>query len=267
MFPLQRPDLPTSADELASAIMRSLRSFTEQPRDFVTIQGTDYPAITDLRVNLSGARIASIPPRPPAADATGKRAFAVQNLYVGGDDIDVLGAPTDLTLEATGVELHEARDGSGNVVLLLNSAQSGELRFAMAKAALEKLIQTFGKREAAKHGVTLESVNIKWTSRGTRGVDANVTVQARKFFLSATVNVSGSLDIGDDLSGKLSALRCNGDGALAGIACSALTPQLQKFNGREFSLRALPIGELAVRDLQITASDRLEIRATFGSAT
>ena len=266
MFPLPRTTLPVSASDLADAIESALREVIEHPSPFVTVTAPEFPAISALSVDLSGARIAEIPPRPPSLSGIEESAYVVEKWHVGGSNIDLLGASTDLALDAEDLELSAARDTAGNIVLVLKSASSGQLRLGMAKTGLEALLQTIGRKEAAKHGVNLESVNIDWTSRGARSVDAFVTVRARKFFMSAAVKISGSLDVDEYLTVRLSALRCSGDGALAGIACNALTPQLEKLNGREFSLRALPIGELAIRDLEIAATDRLEIRAKFGAA-
>jgi len=265
MFPLHRPDLPTSTGTLAESIEGSLRSFVEKPGTIVTVSGGPLPAIDELAIDLSGARIAAAPARPRPVVEGSSRAFRAASVRVNGEDIDVFGASTNLSMDATDVEIHERRDTSGNVLLTLNSARRGDLRFDISKAGLEGLIKTFAQREATKHGVTLDAVGIDWASRPPRGVDATVSVRARKFFMSAAVKLSGSLVIDDNLSAQLSALKCRGDGALAGIACGMLTPHLERLNGQSFSLRALPIGELAVRDLQIAASDKLEVRATFGS--
>jgi hypothetical protein len=45
-----------------------------------------------------------------------------------------------------------------------------------------------------------------------------------------------------------------------------LLPHLARFNGRDFSLMALPLGEVKLRDLRIAAGHELRVTAEFGHA-
>ena len=93
-----------------------------------------------------------------------------------------------------------------------------------------------------------------------------VQVHARKLFLSATVRISGSMAIDEQLNARLSGLECAGEGTLGTLACGFIAPHLQRFNGRELSLMALPLGEVKLRDVQIAADRELRITAKFGRA-
>jgi hypothetical protein len=49
------------------------------------------------------------------------------------------------------------------------------------------------------------------------------------------------------------------------MACGILKPYLQKFDGREFPLMSLPLGEIRLRDMQLSVGDQLCVTAEFGS--
>ena len=42
---------------------------------------------------------------------------------------------------------------------------------------------------------------------------------------------------------RLFGLECAGEGTLGTLACGFIAPHLQRFNGREFPLMALPLGK------------------------
>ena len=118
--------------------------------------------------------------------------------------------------------------------------------------------------EAEKQGVTVDSVRIELRSRSERALDVIAQVRARKLFLSATVQISGSVAIDEQLNAQLFDLKCAGEGTLGTLACGFIAPHLQRFNGREFSLMALPLGEIKLRDVRIAADRELRITAEFG---
>ena len=80
------------------------------------------------------------------------------------------------------------------------------------------------------------------------------------------MQITGQLDLDDQLNAKISGLKCNGDGAIARIACGILNPHLQKIDGREFALLSLPLGATRLRDIRFTVADTLSVIAEFGSA-
>jgi hypothetical protein len=106
---------------------------------------------------------------------------------------------------------------------------------------------------------------LKLRSKTSRSLAAEVRLEARKLFLTASVRITGQLDLDEDLNVRISALDCTGDGAIAALACGVLKPHLQKLDGREFPLMSLPLGEIRLRDVQVILGDKLSVTAEFGS--
>jgi len=114
--------------------------------------------------------------------------------------------------------------------------------------------------------VNIDSVELTLRSRSSRSLTAEVRLRAKKLFMSASLRITGQLDLDDQLNARISGLDCNGDGAIASVACGVLKPHLQKLEGREFSLMSLPLGEVRLRDVRIAVAEKLSVSAEFGSA-
>jgi head-tail adaptor len=174
-------------------------------------------------------------------------------------------AAASLRLRAQTVRLEQARDHNGDVILLLQSAADGEVEISAEKQEIENAIAAVATREAGKHGVAIDQVQLSISVRGERSVDAEVRLRARKLFFSTVVRIGAKLDLDEQLNAKLSGLTCNGEGAIGALACGGLQPHLHKLDGRSFSLMALPLGEVRLRDVRLAAGARISVRAEFGS--
>ena len=140
------------------------------------------------------------------------------------------------------------------------------MEIAAAVADLETLIAEVAKAEAGRHSVSIDSVQLSLRSRGFRSLAAEVRLRAKKLFVSASLRITGQLDLDEQLNARISGLDCTGDGAIASVACGILKPHLQKLDGREFSLMSLPLGEVRLRDVRIAVGEKLSVNAEFGSA-
>ena len=127
------------------------------------------------------------------------------------------------------------------------------------------MIAELAKGEAAKQGVAVESVALNVKQHGARSIAAEVRLRARKLFLSATLQIDGELDIDERFNATISGLKCTGSGALGTLACGVLGPHLERLNQRSFSLLALPLGEIQIREIQLTAGETIAVNATFQS--
>jgi hypothetical protein len=174
-------------------------------------------------------------------------------------------AAIDFLLEAQNLDLHRAPGADGDVVLVAHRAAQGGIEIAASPSDIEALIAEVAKTEAGKHGVAIDSVQLTLRSNSPRSLAAEVRLRAKKLFLSASIRITGQVDLDEALNAKLSGLDCAGDGALAGIVCGVLKPQLQKLDGRDFPLMSLPLGEIRLRDVQIATGDKLSVTAEFGS--
>ncbi len=267
MFPLPDKTFPPDAEALRAALEESMSRVVRPTGPMVTVEDAGYPKLAALRVSLDGANAGERPPpRPQPPVGPVEPGLEVENFTISGRPILVQRARVELTCTARDVRLGQGRDEDGNLLLLLQDAAEGNVEVAVALSDLEALVLAGAKAEAAKQGVTVESVQIELLSRSERALDMVVHVRAKKLFLSAAVRISGSVAIDEQLNARLSGLACEGEGTLGTLACGFISPHLQRFDGREFSLLALPLGEVKLRDVRIAAGRELRVTAQFGRA-
>ena len=265
MFPLNTKTFPASAAELARQLSDSVRNLFALTRDPIELRDKSYPHLDSLTVTLDGAVISERPPAIPSVTSPSQPALSIDLFNVNGSPISVGPASIDFRLQANGVDLHRANDPDGNVVLLLHNAADGRVEISIAVSDLEALIAEVAKAEAGKHGVNIDDVQLTLRSRDARSLAAEVQLRAKKIFLSATLRITGQLDLDQHLNARISGLDCTGDGTIASVACGVLKPHLQKLDGREFPLMSLPLGEVRLRDVQIAVDEKLSVTAEFGS--
>ena len=265
MFPLNTSSFPTTASELASRLNESLRDAFHLSGDPVAVREIAYPHLATIAVSLDGAQLKGSPPAIPSVTGEAAPALTVDSFAASGSRLAVGPAAIDFALEATGVDLRRASDRDGNIVLLLHNAAQGRIDLSTATADLEALIAEVAAAEAGKHGVAVDNVQLSLRSSGPRSLAAEVRLRGRKLFVSASLRITGRLDLDDQLNARISGLDCTGQGAIASLACGILKPQLQRLDGRIYPLMSLPIGEVRLRDVRIVAGDKLSITAEFGS--
>jgi hypothetical protein len=267
MFPLKTANFPSNSADLARILNKSLRDLFDLTRDPVELREVSFPHLAELFVSLDGAQLRGQPPSIPSLAGKPVAALTVDSFRARGTGMSVGPAAIDFALEAQNLDLHRAADSEGNIVLVPHKAATGRIEVSASSSDIEALIEEVAKTEAAKHGVTIDSVRLSLRSNSPRSLAAEVRLRAKKLFLSASIRITGQVDLDEALNAKISGLDCTGDGALAGIACGVLKPHLQKLNGRDFPLLSLPLGEIRLRDVQIAAGDKLSVTAEFGAAT
>ncbi|MEY2480761.1 MAG: hypothetical protein QOI04_1688 [Verrucomicrobiota bacterium] len=265
MFPLRTKTLPASAAELSDLIEKSLREVVEASANFVRVSDRAYPELEEIRVTLDGATLRMPPPKPPKPVGSSSPALHANRIAFSGKEMSIQGAQLNVVFDASNVELHESREVNGDIVLVLQRAADGKIDINISKRDLEDVLTALARAEASKRGVAIEHVDLVLETRGPRSIGAVVNVAVRKAFFSAKIKIAGHLDIDDQLLAKLSNLSCKGEGAIGSLACGVLTPILQRANNRSFSLIALPMGEVQLRDVQIAAGDQISVQARFGS--
>lgn len=265
MFPLKTPTFPATAADLASALNDSLRSVFDIERDPAEVREAAYPHLASLQVTLDGAALRGQPPAIPSPAGIPTPALTLDSFSAGGAGMRVGPAALDFSLTAVGVVLHQAPDHEGNVILLLHNAADGHVEISASPSDLEALISEVAKSEAGKRGVTIDNVQLSLRSEGSRSLAAEVRLRAKKLFMSASLRITGRVDLDEELNAKVSGLDCGGEGALSVVACGVLKPHLEKINGRQFPLMALPLGEVRLRDVQIAIGSKVAITAEFGS--
>jgi len=267
MFPLNTTTLPATAGDLARAINDSLRSVFVLARDPVEVRDLSYPHLAAIDVSLDGAKLPDRPTAIPSLATTAAPALTAGSFKAGGRGLSVGPAALDFALSATGVELYQAKDRAGKIVLVLHKAAQGRVEASVSASDLEALIAEVAKAEAGKHGVGIDNVQLSLRSQSPRSLAAEVRLRAKKLFVSASLRITGRLDLDEALNARLSGLDCGGDGAIASMACGVLKPHLEKLNGRAFPLMSLPLGEVRLRDVRLAVGERLAVAAEFGSSS
>ena len=266
MFPLKTATFPSNAADLARLLNKSLRDLLALARDPVELREISYPHLAELFASLDGAQLRGQPPSMPSLAADRVPALTIDSFRAKGSGMSVGPAAIDFLLEAQNLDLHRAPDTEGNIVLVPHKAGKGRIEVSVSPTDIETLIAEVAKAEAGKHGVTVDSVQLMLRSNSPRSLAAEVRLRAKKLFLSASIRITGQVDLDEALLARISGLDCTGDGALASIACGVLKPHLQKIDGREFPLMSLPLGEIRLRDVRIAVGDNLSVTAEFGSA-
>jgi len=268
MFSLGTVPFPPTAEALREALKLSMAELVQSPvGPRVEIEDRDYPALSAIRIHLDGANAGDrLPPSPPILTGKVEPALETDHLEISAHPLRIQNARVEFHCEAQKVKIAQARDETGNLLLLLRDADSGKLDLSVAMADLERLVKTTITDLARKQGIVLEDVRLQLRARSQRCLDAQLEVRARKLFLSTQLRLSGSLEIDDQFTARLFALECAGEGTLGTLVCGFLAPKLQQLDEREFSLLTLPIGEVKLRDVRIAVGDELHASAEFGSA-
>jgi hypothetical protein len=267
MFPLKSPTFPTDAQALQRGLNESLHELFEVTSDPVTVRDASYPHLAQLSVSLDRARLRGQPPPMPSFSGKPTPALQVDSFKIDASGLAVGPAAIDLSLSARGVDLHHAKDSQGNLILLLHKAVDGRIAISASPSDLEALIAEVAKTEAGKHGVAIDGVQLTLRSKSSRSLVAEVRLRAKKLFLSASIRITGQLDLDEELNVRISGLGCTGEGAIASVACGVLKPHLEKIDGRVFPLMSLPLGEIRLRDVQLAVGEKLSVPAEFGSAS
>ncbi len=267
MFPLFSNQPLATADDLVQMLERALRQIVDPQRNIVSVREKAFPELEELRIDLDGVRLRPDAPRPSSISPETTPALLVEKFELIGRGISVDEGRLDLEMRAENARFHQGRDGDGNIVLVLHAADSGRVNVSAAKADLENLISSLAKREAGRHAVAIEDLELQFNPSGPRAIDGMVRFRARKLFLSGIIRVGARLSVDEKLCACLSEISCAGDGTIGTLACNLLRPHLQRLDGRQVDLAALPIGDIALRDIEIIADDKLGITAQFGRLT
>lgn len=268
MFPLFTAAFPSSASELERLLNESLqRVFVAGPHP-VTVREHSYPHLESIAVLLDGARVRVDPPRPPVISGKTSSALETDQLTLTASPLLLGAARVSLALSARQVQFSQGKDSNDQIVLSIESTAEGSMEISAPQSDLEALIAELAQSHAGKQGIAIDGVKLKLRQENARSLAAEVRLRARKLFLSASIQVTGQLELDDQLNLKIFALKCTGDGGIATLACGILKPYLQKIDGHEFALMSLPLGEIRLRDVRLAVGDdKLSVTAEFGSAT
>lgn len=233
-------------------------------KDAVSLEG-DFPQLTHLRVNLTGANFHRGLAVSKAGPGTQPVCFA-RSVEITGHPVRVENVPASLDLKATDVVLAaaDAAEGTGKV-LILERANDGTLDLAVKKTDLESALFAAGNAAAQAKGAEVKSVELSLQNESPRALAIRAVITAKAMFFTTTVTVSGSVDVDAQLNARLRNLHCEGDGMIGKMAAGVLRPQFEQLEARSFPLGQAVAG-LTLRDVTLSGGEELKIHAVFGAA-
>lgn len=268
MFLLPAKSLPATPAALAEMMEEAVRAFALRSDAMVTVRGANLGNLDLLAIDVSNAIINTQRPPVIPQPLESSPAISTAQLVITADPTVVFDAKVTFLLDASRVQLGQAKAGDGSVLLVLRHAEAGKMRFSAARGELEKLIAKVAARAGAKHGITIESVKVDLRAPRARTLDFKLIVTARKLLFRTALRISGTAAISDDLVATVRDLRCEGDGPMATLACAAIAPSFARVQEQPIPLSAIPVGGIQMRDVQIEVDEeKVVVSGEFGSQT
>ena len=190
MFPLHTATFPSSASDLERLLNESLQRIFVAESDPVTVREHSYPHLGAISISLDGARLRADPPRPPVISGKTSPALEIDQLTLSASPLSLGPASIDLTVSARDVQLGQAKDSNGQILLCIESATDGHAAISATPATLEALIAKLAQNQASKQGITIDGVQLKLRQESVHSLAAEVRLRARKLFLSASVKTN-----------------------------------------------------------------------------
>ncbi len=263
MLPLSAEATPTTPTELTEALRRGLQEQGLNPQA-IDARGDALSGVETLRIDLTGTQFTRAF-RSPRAEAAGNNAVEIAQFDLLGAPVYFEKAPLEVRLTAAGVKAGmDVMDGHG--ALVLKSATSGTVSVEASREALETFLNSLAVEAAAKQGFEVRKTRLTFTQESPRAVAFRAEVTAKVFVMTAALALTGRLVIDDELNARISNLALDGDGMILKLAGSFAKPHLDRIEGRVFPLLAFTPGGLRLRDVELTAGERLLVRAQFGTA-
>jgi hypothetical protein len=147
---------------------------------------------------------------------------------------------------------------------VLSDAEDGKVEAKITKDDIQTLLLAAAGMAAKQQGITIQDLDLDLKSDGPRSVAADVRIKAKKMMMSGVINITGKLDVDDDLNATISNLNCNGEGMIGSVAAGIVQKKIAPYDGMEVPLMAFSLGDVALRDLKITVKDSVQVSAAFG---
>ncbi len=267
LIDLKRVRFPKTREQFVDALGNGLRGLVVVPEGvaIVSTDGPKYPTLRRLRIDLSQGAFNDTGKTPKWSDD------GHLDPGVHTDRLEVIAQPMiyrkasiNIAMSASDVELDVRRDKSHNPSMMLTDAVDGHLQVDVGRDDLETLIKSAADDSGAKYLISVDKAKLKLQSPNDRALKAELLITARQLLVTATVRITGQIDIDKDLNARISNLKCNGEGVVGTLVCGIVGPSLEKNNGRIIPLTAFPSGNVRLHDLRVHLDDSLHITGTFG---
>lgn len=215
----------------------------------------EFPSLGAVRANITGARFHR-GLRVQTAPA-GQPAFFARELSVTASPAYLESLPFTLAVQGA-----DAVFSLAGPVLALAQCGAGTLDVAVKHPDLEAALTAVAREAAEKKGAEVKSVKVELKSNGPRSLELRAVAVAKAMFLTATLTITGRVDVSETMEVRLSGLGCTGDGMIANMAAGSLRPRLAAMEGRSLALREFVPN---LRSVALDASVGLRIHADFGA--
>ncbi len=259
MIPLAGSTFPHDATTLHAALAQALLPLGLGSAA-LEIEGA-LPNLSALRVNLTDARFHRDLPSPQAPQSP-EPSFVVRDASVDAEPAHFEALPFHLHACAEDAVFAFTHDNAGAPMLAFTGCSSGALALSLPLAGMEGALLGLASEAAAKQGTEIQSVKVELVAESPRTLRLHATATAKAMFFTATLSITGRVEITDSFAVRLSGLECAGDGMIANLAAGYLRPRLAALEGRSIALQTLAPG---ICDVAFDASEGLRITAKFGS--
>lgn len=267
ILPLSAPEVPRTGGQLVESLLNAWKAGLKlpAPERAVTIVGGRYPSVREMRVDLSGARVMDGKSRPQVGDLRPTtRSLAVEHFALVAEDFATEKSRANLQVTADGVKLDLQKDRRGTPVLVMTDADEGTLHFDTAVADMERLMLSAARASAGRRGVYVRDLKLYFRTAGPRSLYAEMYVTTLVGFVPAGLRFTARVDVDEAMNARLSDLAADGDELLGPVVVAFIRPQLKKFDGQTKPLVGFPNKAVRLKDVQITAGDRITLDAVFG---
>ena len=260
MFPIGS-EIPRDTASFCAALTRGLAPLGV-PGDSIDIQG-EFPQFAYLGINLSETRFHRGLEISRSGGELSPLCFA-RAVRIHGEPVYAGNVPMQVDLQAEDVVIAAAPAKSGDgKVMVLERAGNGSVDLSVAKADLETALLSLGRKAAEDKGAEIKNLDLQLRSESPRSLSARASIEGKALFFTASVTLSGSLEVDDELNARVRDLRCEGEGMIGKMATGALSAHIDRIQARVFPLGQAFAG-LRLRDVRLEATDRLRIHASFG---
>jgi len=265
-FPLANDDLPRTGRQLADSMTGGWKDvFTSlDPSRAVDIEGGRYPAVDEMRVDLSRAVVNPNHKLARIGDFTAStKSLAVEHFEMLADPMVNHRSKVNLEVTGTDVRLDLQHDKDGKPMLMLADAKEGSVHFDVTHDDLQRLALAMAREQSSSHGISVRSVELDLQSVGPRSLLADLHLSTIVAFIPAGMRFTARVDIDDHMNAKISKLDCQGDEALGPLIVGLIRPAINKYNNTTRPLISFPSGRLHLNDVRIQAGEHIEMTAKF----
>lgn len=275
MIPLGTGDIPATGEALSQRVSDAITTLLQSqgstsPRIQAEMESVEN--ITNLTVDLSGTKSAATTARKPAS-LTKLGDVTLGKLSVGGNPVEVHGAPVQLDISVQNLPMEWSRDDHSDLWLVpadrpsTDGETTGSMEISCAVNAIEKALHRVATDLADSNGARLKDIRLRVESAGPRSLVVGADVAASKFMMTAKVRAIAEINLDDDMNLQIRSLDVTGDGAAGNMVANLFSDKIAQWRGREIPLAQYMFAGAVLEDVHFEVTDQIKIAARFGSGS